>query len=295
MRRIGFAVLVVLGFWSAITSQSARAKKVSLSLRDHSNYPLPQGKEFKKIVALTPALAELVDHLDGNSLERLVATVQYTNHRPEAEKIPQVGPYFNINVERVMARRPDLILASKSLNRKDQVLKLRSLNVPVVIASNNSIGEIIESIQMIGQVMNRTQASNALKLSLKNSLEVARPNRPRKAHKIVIQVGISPLVVVGGKNYLNELVSQLGYFNTFADVEKPYPKPSVEQLLVHKPHQILVLSLDKKSQQQDQAKALKFWKKLKISNIKTLHSDALLRPYVGLSKGLHALQAQLAP
>src|SRR4051812_6042349 len=75
-----------------------------------------------RVVALAPSLAELAADLSGNQLEKIVGVSDYTDYPPRLEKTPSVGPYSRFNLEKVVALKPDLVLATLDGNPRDQVL-----------------------------------------------------------------------------------------------------------------------------------------------------------------------------
>src|SRR5262245_40620061 len=77
-----------------------------------------------RIVTLSPSLGELAADLLGDNLDRLVGVSEFTDYPPALKKVNSVGPYHQFNLERVLALKPDLVLATLDGNPRDRVLHL---------------------------------------------------------------------------------------------------------------------------------------------------------------------------
>src|SRR4051812_45152654 len=86
----------------------------------------------KRIVTLAPSLGELASDLLGPELDRIVGVSEFTDYPPTLSKIPSIGPYVRINVEKVLSLKPDLVLGTVSGNSKEQVEQLIALGLHVL-------------------------------------------------------------------------------------------------------------------------------------------------------------------
>jgi len=126
---------------------------ISLPQADGSSLELNAPAE--RLITLSPHLAELV--YAAGAGENLVATVEYSEYPEAAASVPRIGDAFRIDVERVLALSPDLVIAWDSGNPRQAVSQLVSLGIPVWSVEIRAPGEIAEVIKAIGDASGQTQ------------------------------------------------------------------------------------------------------------------------------------------
>jgi iron complex transport system substrate-binding protein len=125
------------------------------------NLPQADGSSLKlvapadRLITLSPHLAELV--FAAGAGQNLVATVEYSRYPEAAASVPRIGDAFAIDVERVLALSPDLVIAWDSGNPRQAVSQLVSLGIPVWSVEIREPIEIAEVIKAIGDISGRTQ------------------------------------------------------------------------------------------------------------------------------------------
>ena len=255
-----------------------------------------------RVVTLIPSLGELAADLCDGKFERILAVSNSTDYPPALTTKPSVGPYPHLNLEKILALKPDLVLATQSGNSKDQIEHLRELGVPVVVVRTESFAEIQESILLVGRAMGA--GDTAAKLLSRFQTGLAHFKSRGVLHegarkRVLLQVGESPLVVVGGKSYLSEALEWVGARNIFSDLPSAYPRPSFETLLQRDPDAILILALGN-----DPGYFVKMqhaWnehpklKAVKSNAVQLLQADELLRPSLRLLEGLGRLEKVIYP
>ncbi len=280
----------LLAFFLATASGSAR------ELVDSTFHKSVVMDRPSRVVTLAPSLGELVADFDED-MSRIVAVSEYTDYPPGLKKKPSIGPYSQVNLERILSFRPDLVLATLDGNPKDSIIHLRELGVPVVVVSTQNFSEIEDSIKMValalGEVDRGNQMIQQFKLGLDRIRKKGQVDGKARRLRVMIQVGDDPLIVAGKKSFLNEALQAVGATNIYADAEAHYPRPSLEDVVTRDPDVIIVAALgeDARTYQQTalrwhQFKALSAVKRHKV---RVLRSDALLRPSLRLLEGLSQL------
>ncbi len=256
-----------------------------------------------RVVTLIPSLGELAADLCETHYERIVGVSDSTDYPPALKGRSSIGPYHHFNLERVVALKPDLVLATHSGNSKDQIEHLRELGLPVVVVRTESFAEIEQSIELVGKAMGSAPAATALLerfrtgiTQLKNRAG-ARPVANRR--RVMLELGDEPLIVAGGKSFLSEALALVGATNVFGDLASAYPRPSTEELIQRDPDAILVLALGDDTAYF--AKLAANWKQhpklkaFKNGNVKILRGDEILRPSLRLLEGLARLERAIYP
>lgn len=251
-----------------------------------------------RIVALQPSLAESAAWILGpGKISRIAGVSDYADFPPELKKAPSIGSYARFSVEKVASLKPDLVLASADGNPRDLVEKLQSLGLPVRILSMGTVQEIEKALIELSRLLGEEEGARSRIRAWKLEMDGLRAKRVFLTDDIVIQLGDAPLVVLGGKGFLNEAVEIAGARNSFRDVDLPFHRPSIEAVLSRAPKMILILRMGgelapyerMRSEWERKTKALSKKPLIRIVSI-----DALVRPSPRLPEGIRALRAELS-
>ncbi|MCM2322247.1 MAG: helical backbone metal receptor [Oligoflexia bacterium] len=253
-----------------------------------------------RIVALAPSLGELVADIAGEELGRLVGVTEYTDYPPALAKLASVGPYHRFKLEAVVALKPDLILATRDGNMPDQIARLRELRLPVVVVATESFADVEASIRLVGEAMGASEEGRRMAAQFATGLArfreraAKRAGAGRGAPRVLVQVSDSPVVVAGGRSFLNDAVAAIGARNVYANLKTTYPRPSSEDLLARDPEVIIVVALGADPTLfRAMARSWLRFARLSAVRAKRIHilsGDPLTRPTLRLLEGLSRLE-----
>lgn len=248
-----------------------------------------------RIVTLAPSLGELTADLLGQEMSRIVGVSEYTDYPPQLKKISSIGPYNRFNLEKVFSLKPDLVLATVDGNSRDQITHLRELGIPIVAVSTENFEQIEESIRLVGQSIGNSKYGEQMALQLKSGLKRFEERaKNRTSVSVMVQIGDQPLIVAGGKTFLDSGLSLIGAKNIYSKSNPKYPRPSIEDVLRLDPDVIVVAAMGENLSFYQQM--VKKWnqfpslKAVKTHRIYLLKSDALLRPTLRILEGLSVLE-----
>lgn len=251
----------------------------------------------KHIVALAPSITEIIFALGRQ--DRLKGTTQFSNYPVEAARLPKVGSYVRLDLERIVNLNPDLCIAIKDGNPKEIIDRLQSLNIPVYAVNPRNLETMMQTIQKIGGILNASAKATALVENMQNRMQqvddlVARiDRRPR----VFIQIGISPIISAGTNTFIHELIVRAGGINVAAG-RKAYPHFSREQVLALAPDVLIITSMSRSGAFE---KARADWNRLadmpavREKRIYTVNSDLFDRPSPRLLDALEILTRLLHP
>jgi iron complex transport system substrate-binding protein len=241
-----------------------------------------------RIVTLIPSLGEIAGDIAGPELSRIVGVSDSTDYPPALKKVVSVASYARLNLEAIVALKPDLVLASADGNPKDQVNHLRELGLKVVVVRSASLADVEKSIETIGQAMGDTQSAQALLARFRAGEEQIRDHaKVRGLHPtVMLEISENPLIVAGRDTFLNEAIELVGAKNIFADLPGGYPRPSVEEAVHRDPDVIIITDLDTDSQWTQFPKM----KAVAQGKVRTLQGNLLLRPSPRILQGIIALE-----
>ncbi len=175
--------------------------------------------------------------------DRVVGVTTFCHYPPEVAKKPKIGTYLRPDVEMILALRPDVVIAERSMIRGP--VSLPSLKLNVVEVDDSSIEGIYGSIREIGRLASVPERAEALCASIRSELErIRRATAPLPRRKVLFIVGRTPgkiedLIAAGNSSYLNELLALAGGENLLRDAAVAYAKISVEEVLARNPDVII--------------------------------------------------------
>jgi iron complex transport system substrate-binding protein len=252
------------------------------------------GAEAGRIVALAPSVVETLFAVGAGA--EVVGVTELSDFPPEARRIERVGSYMQPNVEAVIARRPDLVIAVPSPGNREAVEALMSLGFRVVVvAEGPTVGEVCDSILRIADEAGRAAEGREVVRRLRERIDgVRRRVAPFPRRRVLMVVGESPLVVVGDGNLLDELLRDSGADNVASGLG-PWPRLSIEFVIKSAPQVIVDSSMG------DEATAdLSFYADLDLEAVRSrrIHAvrlDEVLRPGPRLGDGLEKLARLIHP
>lgn len=251
----------------------------------------------KRIIALAPSITEIIFALGQQ--DRLKGTTQFSNYPAEAAKLPKVGSYVRLDLERIVALNPDLCIAIKDGNPKGIIDRLQSLNIPVFAVNPRNLESMIQTIQKIGSILNASQKANTLVKNMRSRIQQvdALVSRIDRRPRVFIQIGISPIISAGTNTFIHELVVRAGGINVAAG-NRAYPHFSREQVLALAPDVLIITSMAR-SGAFEKAKAdwnrLSHMPAVREKRIYTVNSDVFDRPSPRLLDALEMLTRLLHP
>jgi len=186
----------------------------------------------RRVVSSVPALTEAVAM---NASGLLVGATDYCTHPPELD-VARVGGTKWPSIDRILAARPDLVLANAEENRREDVGALREAGVNVWVTYPRTLDEAFGSL---------TRMFAAFDVATPAWLAAARavwapPPARRYGRRAVIPVWRRPWVVLGSGTFAGDVLARLSVVNAFADAAERYPRPSLDSILDLRPDLVVL-------------------------------------------------------
>jgi ABC-type Fe3+-hydroxamate transport system substrate-binding protein len=178
----------------------------------------------QRIVSLVPSITELLYHL--NLEAETVGITKFCVH-PEAwfRSKQRVGGTKNVHLEKVRALQPDLIIANREENVREQVDALAA-EFPVWLTDINDIHQAIQMITEVGRLTHREAKAEAWVDAIRREIPVLPPT-PLTA---VYLIWKDPYMTIGGDTFINDMMRMAGFDNPFKNQSR-YPEITVEDIL----------------------------------------------------------------
>jgi iron complex transport system substrate-binding protein len=192
----------------------------------------------QRIVSLAPNLTELVFTVGAG--DRLVGADVFSNYPPEARSIVRVGDAFQVDYERVLALRPDLVLVWDSGTPEPVIEKLRHLGLPVERVSTTHLDDVPRALRRLGELTGTSAAAELAAQEYTSGLADLREQNAGEAPiDVFYQISSAPLYTISSQHLISEIIVLCGGRNVFADLEQLAPPVSREAVLERDPEVIL--------------------------------------------------------
>ena len=198
----GFVLLaVLLSAGNAAAQSAATANPPStLAVTDEAFRVVRVPQPVRRIVSLAPNLTETVFALGLGDL--LVGDTDYCNYPAEALKKAHVGGPVNPSLEEMMALHPDLVLATRAINRLATVEALEHLGVAVYVTDPRTVEQVLSSTERLGRVLGAGEQAAAVIASLHARLEqLSERLSGSEPRSVFFITWVDPLVSVGAQHF----------------------------------------------------------------------------------------------
>ncbi len=178
----------------------------------------------KRVISLLPSLTEVVCALQHCGL--LVGVDSYSNWPASVHQLPRLGGLEDTQIERIVALKPDLVLAAKSARAID---RLRSLGLRVVTLEPQSLKDTRRVIDVVAQALGDAPAGPALWQRIDQRLQAAAARVPvaLRGQRVYFEVASAPYAA-GENSFIGEVLQRLGLGNVVPAALGPFPKLNPE-------------------------------------------------------------------
>jgi ABC-type Fe3+-hydroxamate transport system substrate-binding protein len=193
----------------------------------------------RQVVSLAPSITETIYGLGAGAT--IAGITDFTDWPPEARDLTSVGGVVNPSVEKIIALRPDLVIATREINRKETVDDLDRLGVSVFVVNPQGLDGTLESIRQIGAALNRTSEADQLvaRLRARRAAVAARVKdlpRPR----VLLVIYPDPVFTIGRGAFITEVIEAAGARSVTDDLPQSWPQISLEEVLRRNPDFLLL-------------------------------------------------------
>jgi iron complex transport system substrate-binding protein len=283
MKRILFAMLLLC----------ASLAQAAVSAVDDSGKQVVLARPAQRVISMAPHVTELLFAAGGGT--RIVGAMNYSDYPQAARRIPLVGSNSQIDLERVIALKPDLLIVWQSGNTARQIEQLQSLGIPVFHSEPRSFAAVESSILRFGRLLGTEGEANSAAVRFRAQVDgLRRRYASRPPVTVFYQAWDNPLFTLNGEQIASDAIRVCGGRNIFANLKTIAPQVSIEAVVQADPDAIVG---GKRYTEQD--RGLSIWqpyrglKAVRRKNLITLDEELLTRPGPRIVDGAAALCARL--
>jgi iron complex transport system substrate-binding protein len=196
--------------------------------------------EVKRIVTLAPDLTETVYALGLG--DRLAGDTNFCDTPPQAKSKPHVGNPQDPSLEAITGLRPDMVLASGSINREETVDALNRLGIPVYTSDPHTVRGMLESVARMSDVLGAGARGQQVVAQLRqrlDSLHSKLADRPM-AHVLFV-VWQQPLMSIGQNTFIADALRRAGAESIISS-DRNWPQVSLEEVVRLQPDFLIFTS-----------------------------------------------------
>ncbi|HEN8713552.1 MULTISPECIES: cobalamin-binding protein [Pseudomonas] len=197
-----------------------------------------QAGEPLRVVSLAPSMSEIMLELQADDL--LVGMLDGGERPAALRNLPSVGRQGQLDMERLLSLRPDLLLLWPGSVPPAQRDQLTRLGIATFSAEPHDLEQLLEQIEAIAVRVGRAEQGRQYVGGLRERLRQLRQHyRREQPLRVFYQVWDRPLYTLGGRQVVSDALAVCGARNIFADLSQPAPQVNVESVLMRDPQVIL--------------------------------------------------------
>lgn len=235
-------------------------------------------KPAKRIISLAPHVTEMI--FAAGAGQFLVGVSDYSDYPEAAKKITSIGNIFALDLERLLALKPDLVIIWGTGNAKQLAKKLRDNKVTVFESEPHSFEDIASSLERISILSGTETTGNAAAKQFRDRLQRLSTSYQLKDKEkpvtVFHQMVKNPLMTINHEHFISKMITLCGGRNVFAELKDISATITMEALLAANPELIF-------SSGNDNLKVRKDWENfptlqaVKKQNLYSIHGDWLHR------------------
>ncbi len=222
---------------------------------------LPQ--PARTLITLAPNLTELAFAAGAGG--QVIATVEYSEFPPAAASIPRIGDAFRLDLERILALKPDLVIAWQSGNPQQAVSRLQSLGLSTWTIEIRRPEQIATVLEWLGEATGNRDSARLAAEQVRRKLEALSQQYAGLAPvSYFYQVASNPLYTINGQHLIARALALCGGVNVFQDETGLAPQVSHEAVIAADPQAVLAPA---ESAQDDPLASWRDWPRMQaVSN-----------------------------
>ncbi len=208
-----------------------------------------------RVISLAPSLTEIVFALGAG--DRLVGVSSYCDYPEAALRVDRVGTFLQPNVEVILKKQADLVLAVPSPENRSSVESLMQFGVRVRVVRTRDLASILAAVKTIASDLGIAARGERLATQIGDGVARVRARvAGLERRRVLMVVGRRPLIAAGPGTYQDELLRMAGGDNVAAAAREAWPHLSMEHVIASAPEVIIDSGMGDEDDDEDR---IAFW------------------------------------
>lgn len=209
----------------------------AVTVRDDTGHSVTLARPARRVVSLAPSATEMLFAIGAQ--RELVGVSIADDYPPAAKKLPKVGSFSGPDLERIVAVRPELVVAAYG-NPRDLPDRLRRLHLPVYVSNPMTVAGVLRDMIDLGALTGQQSPARRVVRGLRERLRrVAARLRRQPPVRTLVVIWDEPLTVAGGKSFIQDILRLAGGTNAAAGLSAAYPTLDPERLRAMDPQVVI--------------------------------------------------------
>ncbi len=210
----------------------------SIDVVDDTGQPVHLPRPAQRVISMARHATEMLFAAGGAS--RVVGVSAYSDFPAAATRLPQVGDARQLDLERILSLKPDLLVVWASGTPARQQEQLKKLGIPIYYSEPQKLNDIADSMARLAQLMGTGSDAAAQVSQFQASLATLRETyQKRRVVRVFYQISDKPLYTLNGQHIASDALVLCGAQNVFAALPVIAPSVSIEAVLQHNPEVII--------------------------------------------------------
>ncbi|MGH8217010.1 MAG: helical backbone metal receptor [Steroidobacteraceae bacterium] len=239
-RRVPAVALLVFVIAAPIAGCGLPAQAASVVVTDDTGRRLAVPPPPLRIASLAPNVTAMLFAAGAGA--EVVATTQYSTEPPAAVRIPRIGDANAIDLERLVALRPGVVVAWPAGENAAEIALIGRLGIPIYHERVGALADLPASVRRLGVLAGTRKAADRQADALEARIAaLTRQYAGAKPVTVLLQVWSQPVYTVGGPHLLTDALRLCGARNVFSDLPQLGPAVSTESVIARDPELIVAL------------------------------------------------------
>lgn len=257
----------------------------AVTLTDDRGHEVTLEQPAARIISLAPNLTELL--FEAGAGDRLIGAVAYSDYPTAAQRVPRIGEASRLDIERILTLKPDLIVAWKTGNNREDYDRLERLGLTVYVVELDVIARIPDKIEDLGRLTDTSAAAKISADAFRTRFDVLQKRYAgRERVSVFYQIWEQPLMTVNGVHFISDALRLCGGENIFSALDLLAPTVDLEAVIAADPQVILINT---------SAGSMDNWRRwptvtaARLDNLFAISDDLISRPTSRLLDGMEQL------
>lgn len=233
---LAFTVLNCKTAEKRVTEPTIGKTLFPLTVKDEAGRTVAIKRQPKRIISIAPSNTEILFAL--GLAKRVVGVDDFSDYPKAAQNKERVGSFSKPNIEKIVALKPDLVLATGGVQNAT-VQELEKLGITVFVLDSKKLGDVVKAISQVGKITGQVEVAQKLAQKVEDEIKKITSKttklKDEERPKVFYELYHEPLMSAGPGTFIDDMITLAGGKNIAHQSKEEYPQFSLEILLMEDP------------------------------------------------------------